>query len=258
MSALILRSKIWPNESTQAINYKEKNFKKQKISIESSGIIFRQKDKVYFKKTEESNLTSNSNDNTNYMNEKKIELLSISKQQDNKFIINCGNWSKDITKLIDENAAYLLYKGLTIENLLKEKQKYYVLNQGDIIKLGKIYLKLLHINLNNRDNEEDNDDKNEEGNKIEELKEEEKEEEKFDEDFGICPIKLEYMKHPMLAPSGNYYEKSAIIGWIKKNQTDPLTREKLTVDMLVEDKEYAKKIKEYKKKFRKQIRKLNK
>ena len=181
MSALILRSKIWPNESTQAINYKEKNFKKQKISIESSGIIFRQKDKVYFKKTEESNLTSNSNDNTNYMNEKKIELLSISKQQDNKFIINCGNWSKDITKLIDENAAYLLYKGLTIENLLKEKQKYYVLNQGDIIKLGKIYLKLLHINLNNRDNEEDNDDKNEEGNKIEELKEEEKEEEKEDE-----------------------------------------------------------------------------
>ena len=139
MSALILRSKIWPNESTQAINYKEKNFKKQKISIESSGIIFRQKNKVYFKKTEESNLTS------------------ISKQQDNKFIINCGNWSKDITKLIDENAAYLLYKGLTIENLLKEKQKYYVLNQGDIIKLGKIYLKLLHINLNNRDNEEDNE-----------------------------------------------------------------------------------------------------
>ena len=87
---------------------------------------------------------------------------------------------------------------------------------------------------------------------------EEKEEEIFDEDFGICPIKLEYMKHPMLSPSGTYYEKSAIIDWIKKNQTDPMTREKLTIDMLVEDKEYAKKIKEYKKKFRKQIRKLKK
>ena len=64
------------------------------------------------------------------------------------------------------------------------------------------------------------------------------------------------MKHPMLSPSGNYYEKSAIIDWINKNQTDPMTREKLTVEMLIEDKEYAKKIKEYKKKFRKQIRKL--
>ena len=87
---------------------------------------------------------------------------------------------------------------------------------------------------------------------------EEKEEEKFDENFGICPIKLEYMKHPMLTPSGNYYEKTAIIDWINKNQTDPMTREKLTVDMLIEDKEYAKKIKEYKKKFRKIIIKMNK
>ncbi len=65
------------------------------------------------------------------------------------------------------------------------------------------------------------------------------------------------MKHPMLSPSGNYYEKDAIIEWIKKNQTDPVTRENLTVDMLVEDKEYAKKIKEYKKKFRKKIKQLN-
>ena len=48
------------------------------------------------------------------------------------------------------------------------------------------------------------------------------------------------------------------IDWIKKNQTDPMTREKLTVDMLIEDKEYSKKIKEYKKKFRKEIRKNNK
>ena len=89
-------------------------------------------------------------------------------------------------------------------------------------------------------------------------KEKEKEEEKFDENFGICPINLEYMKHPMLSPSGNYYEKSTIIEWINKNQTDPMTREKLTVDMLVEDKEYSKKIKEYKKKFKKEIQKLNK
>ena len=90
------------------------------------------------------------------------------------------------------------------------------------------------------------------------MNEEKVEEEKFDENFGICPIKLEYMKHPVLTPSGNYYEKAAIIDWIKKNQTDPMTREKLTVDMLIEDKEYSKKIKEYKKKFRKEIRKNNK
>ena len=110
------------------------------------------------------------------------------------------------------------------------------------------------MELNNIKNEKEKEKTNE---NILDIKEE-KEEEKFDEDYGICPIKLEYMKHPMLSPSGNYYEKSAIIDWINKNQTDPMTREKLTVDMLIEDKEYAKKIKEYKKKFKNYIKKLNK
>ena len=133
MSTLIIKSKIWNIPSYQSINYKEKNFRKQKLTIETSSSIYRQKDKIFSKKIDESNLTSNSNDNTNYMNEKKDELITISKQPDDKYAVNCGNWSKDLTKLIDEKAAYILYKGLTIENLLKEKQKYYVLNQGDII-----------------------------------------------------------------------------------------------------------------------------
>ena len=59
------------------------------------------------------------------------------------------------------------------------------------------------------------------------------------------------MENPVLTPSGNYYEKSAILDWINKNQTDPLTREHLTVDMLVEDYEYKKQIIEYRKKFNK-------
>ena len=68
------------------------------------------------------------------------------------------------------------------------------------------------------------------------------EKEEFDEQYGICPITLDYMKNPVKCPSGNYYEKSAIITWIKKNGTDPLTREHLTVDMLIEDEEYKKKL----------------
>ena len=68
-------------------------------------------------------------------------------------------------------------------------------------------------------------------------------EEEEDETYGICPITQEYMKHPMLTPSGNYYEKKAIIRWIKEHHTDPMTREKLTEDMLIEDHEFKKKIK---------------
>ena len=71
MSTLIIKSKIWNIPSYQSINYKENNFRKQKLTIETSSSIYRQKDKIFSKKIDESNLTSNSNDNTNYMNEKK-------------------------------------------------------------------------------------------------------------------------------------------------------------------------------------------
>ena len=75
--------------------------------------------------------------------------------------------------------------------------------------------------------------------------------EEFDEDYGICPITQAYMENPVITPSGTYYEKKAIIDWINKNNTDPMTREKLTVDMLIEDHEYKNKIIEYRKKFNK-------
>ena len=92
-------------------------------------------------------------------------------------------------------------------------------------------------------------------NKIEESDEKknkyQKEEEEFDEEYGICPITQDYMENPVIVPSGNYYEKSAIIEWIEKNHTDPLTREKLSIDMLIEDNDYKKKIIEYRKKFNK-------
>ena len=56
------------------------------------------------------------------------------------------------------------------------------------------------------------------------------------------------MKHPMLSPSGNYYEKKAIFRWINENHNDPITREFLSSEMLVEDLDYKRKIREYIKK----------
>lgn len=75
--------------------------------------------------------------------------------------------------------------------------------------------------------------------------------EEFDEDFGICPITQEYMKNPVLCPSGHYYERAAIEDWLKNHNTEPLTRQYLTVDMLVEDENFRNKIIEYRKKFNK-------
>ena len=160
MTTLLIKSKIWNKSNSHIINYKDKNYIKQKITIEKTGIISRKKDKIVFRQTENLNSSNNSSQNTNYMNEpRNSELISIEKRNnESNFYVNCGEWSKDLMQLIDQNAVYLLYKGLTIENFLKEKQKYYVLNQGDIIKLGKIYLKILHLKLtgsNKKDKEKE-------------------------------------------------------------------------------------------------------
>ena len=76
-----------------------------------------------------------------------INLISIEKKDGNNFEIDCGNWSKDILELLDQDATFFLYKGSTIENFMKDKHRYHVLSQGDILKIGKIYLKVLHIRL---------------------------------------------------------------------------------------------------------------
>ena len=75
--------------------------------------------------------------------------------------------------------------------------------------------------------------------------------EEEDENFGICPITKQYMKNPVLAPSGNYYEKDAILKWINENKNDPLTKEPLSADILIEDNDYKKAIIEYKRKHNK-------
>ena len=124
-------------------------------------------------------------------------------------------------------------------------------------KIKKIYKKVflkekaVIINKNKRNFKEKINLRKRLSDNIRESKNYEIKEEEFDEDFGICPITQEYMNNPVLCPSGNYYEKSAILDWLKKNDTEPLTRQYLRADMLIEDKEYKKKILEYRKKFHK-------
>jgi len=47
-----------------------------------------------------------------------------------------------------------------------------------------------------------------------------------------CPITLEIMKEPVIAPSGYTYERSAIEEHLRKNRTDPFTMEEMTLEDL--------------------------
>ena len=198
---------------------------------------FNNKDNDNFNKDNINNIDNginkNNNDNFNINN-----LNNINFDNNNNFNINNEiNISEDINKINinpkNEEEDYMLAIKLSEE---EEKRK---LEYEEKLKIA------INESLKEKDNNIDNIEKEKNKNEIK------NQDEEFDEKFGICPITLDYMENPVICPSGNYYEKSAIIEWIKQNGTEPLTRQKLSVDMLIEDNECKKKIIEFRKKFNK-------
>jgi hypothetical protein len=52
----------------------------------------------------------------------------------------------------------------------------------------------------------------------------------------ICPISFDLMTDPLISMYGHHYQREAILGWLGQgNSTCPLTREPLTLGMLVSD-----------------------
>ena len=66
------------------------------------------------------------------------------------------------------------------------------------------------------------------------------------EDF-ICPIRLEVMEDPVTSEAtGQTYDRQAIMPWLKRNKTCPLTRLPLRRKMLVPNTQLAEKIQNWK------------
>ena len=133
-SELSVSCTIWDKEVYELIDYYNTNMTKTKLSVNSSGVLSRQEKEITF--TPGENLEKKEND-----------LLRIKKNEETgKYSVDCGTWSKDLNKLIDEDGAYIVYRGLS----LKEEEntyssRYYKLSQGEIFKIGRIYFKVLDI-----------------------------------------------------------------------------------------------------------------
>jgi len=54
-----------------------------------------------------------------------------------------------------------------------------------------------------------------------------------------CPITLEVMRHPVLAPDGYTYEREAITKWISEHGNSPQTRQRMRVDQLLPNRAIA-------------------
>ena len=135
-SQLIIKTKIWENETLNLINYSNSDAKIMKMKIGASGILRRNEKTIYFTKGE--NQLESPND-----------LLSIKQNtQKGKYIIKFRNYSKDLNELVEEPGAFLVYRGFYSRKFVDSNCKYHKLHQGDIFKLGKIYFKVLDIYLN--------------------------------------------------------------------------------------------------------------
>ena len=133
-SELSITTKIWNKEIKGLVDYYNTNYNKSKAIVNFPGILSRIDKNVIF--------TKNKDEQTPF------KLLSVDKNEDYGFYtIDCGNWSKDISTLVDQGGAFIVFKVEYFKDSIRPKETYYKLVQGDIIKIGKYYMKLLDMEI---------------------------------------------------------------------------------------------------------------
>ena len=132
---LSLKAKIWHQETFELIDFDNYDTIITYITIKSSGVLLRVNKQISF--TQGKNIVKT-----------PFELLRVSKCiKNDTYLIEACDAPKNLENLIEENsAAYIVYKGEQYKNSeIQKKKKRYKLSVGDIIKLGRIYIKILEI-----------------------------------------------------------------------------------------------------------------
>ena len=134
---LIIKVKLSKNETIELIDYLNMDTKNYLIKINNSGVLRQQDLNVSFKYGE--NILKTEND-----------LVKIIKNENTgRYIINAGIWQKNLSELVEQKGAFMVYRGLTLKDLNENiESRFYKLSQGDIFKIGRMYLKVLEIHLN--------------------------------------------------------------------------------------------------------------
>ena len=146
---LIIKTKVWLKENIELIDYLNTETIDNLFQTKTSGVIRRE--------NQDTSLYSGNN-----LPKTNNDLIKFERNPTTgKYIINCGSWSKNLEKLVDEPGIFMVYKGSVINDYHNIRNKYYYkLSQGDIIKLGRVYLKVLDICINKENiNEEKNQNK---------------------------------------------------------------------------------------------------
>ena len=141
---LKIKSRVWKKDNVELIDYLNDDTFKNLFVVNSSGVLRKNPDKK---------VSFHEGDN---LPKTAIDLVRIQRSNNTgRYSINCGTWPKNLDELVDQQGIFMVYRGLTLKDLNRAKSyRYYKLSQGDIIKLGRIYLKVLEIKVK-KDNNND-------------------------------------------------------------------------------------------------------
>ena len=130
---LLLTTKMFEEDNYQLVDYQSQQYQKNTFEIKSSGIIYEQMNQIYFSEI----------DNNEEL--EPYELFTI-KLTNNEYFLNIKTITSDLLSLSHLNPLYFVLKG---NKLYKNKQnEKYKLNENDIFKIGKLYIKIRKIVLN--------------------------------------------------------------------------------------------------------------
>ena len=140
-SELKIKCVIWEKETFELIDYCNNCTMETKFLVKTPGVISRDNRKITFTPGEQKEKSP-------------TDLITIKRNPaDSRFMVDCGTWDKDLESLIEQNGAFLVYRGFSFKELNNNlNNRYYKLSQGDIIKIGRIYFKVLDIHLNSDKN----------------------------------------------------------------------------------------------------------
>lgn len=123
-----LKTETWGKEINEIVNYDSKDLFSCELKINSSGNLYRLHNRIFFM-----------NEGTNL---KDYELLLKINKLENKYEFNFNNFNfDDKGNITTYNSAWFLLK----KSRIKEKMNKYRLKRGDILKIGRIFVKIKDI-----------------------------------------------------------------------------------------------------------------
>jgi len=145
-SSLVVSAKIYGNDPSELIDYDCAEPIIYKMNINQSGSLIRSQDDIYFQK--QGNIQKN-----------EIELIKIMKDVQNQiYFLNTGKNANGLNHIIRRDSAFLVYKKSFYEQDINSKNKRsYKLSKGDVIKLGRVSIEIIKINLNKKKENKIND-----------------------------------------------------------------------------------------------------